>query len=116
MDDEVTLEDIKNAAMHDTVGSLMMVLEGTPPVRHLALAAQLAQHGRDVNAMAKRLRAMSDVPEHQEMADAMRTAAHAAQLAFDAAANAVYQLVWAMQHCDCEECVQDRRRDKAESN
>lgn len=112
----VTLEDIKRVALEDSVGTLLMIIEGSPPLRHLALAAQLHQHGMDLDDAAKRLRAVAEEPEHREMADAMRTAARAAQIAFEAAANAVWQLYWITNHCTCEDCVQGKRRENAGQN
>ena len=116
-EEEVTLEDIKRLALDG--GPLQMIglmVADSPPLAQLALAAQAHQHGKELRRVAIALRLVATEQEHRELADAMRDAARAAQLAFDAAANAVWQLYWITQHCDCDECVQSRRRDKAEHN
>ena len=116
MEDELTHDDIKRMALHGGLANLLMVLDDNPLMTHLGLAAQLHRHGREMSMAGKRLRAVATGQEHRELADAMRDAGRAAQLAFDAAVNAVWQMHWLAGNCECEECVQDRRRDKAEHN
>jgi hypothetical protein len=117
MTDEVTVDTIKAMALTaNPMTQLEMITEGAPPVAHLVLAAQLYQNARDVRTYAKVLHRLSDDPEHREYVKAMLDAYKGAKVAFEAAAAAVYQLYWVAQHCDCEDCVNDRRREAAPNN
>lgn len=117
MTDDVTVDTIKRMALTaDPLSQLDMLMAGSPPVMHLVLAAQLYTNAREVRAAAKALHSVATDPEHKELAKAMLDAYQGAKVAFDAAANAVYQLYYLTAHCDCEECVNDRRRAEAANN
>jgi len=115
MTDDLTVEDIKTAALGGEA-RLAMMIEGTPPIQMLVLAVQLYEMGHHVLSAADELRLTDALPEHVDFADALGTAAKAAEVAFDAAALAVYHLYQLCQHCDCEECTQRRRRENAGIN
>lgn len=115
--EDVTVEDLKRMALHQgPMAHLEMMLEGDPLVVHLGLTAQLYKHSRELRQLAKHLRSVSDSPEHVELAKAMLDAARGARVAFDAAANAAWQLYWISNHCECEECVNERRQQQAPNN
>lgn len=117
MEDDITVDRIKELALASgPYETLEMVIEGGPVIQQLVLATQLYQHSRQTLHHAANLRLRSEAPEHTEMVQAMVTAAKAASVAFEAAANAAYQLYWAGVHCPCEECVNERRRESAPLN
>lgn len=115
-EDVFTREDMRRLALADDLENLILMMASSEPVQHLALAAQLYKHSRHLNRSAKRMRATATEPEHRELADAMRTAARGAEVAFDAALNATWQLYWVGSACTCEQHVQFRRRQQAEHN
>jgi hypothetical protein len=117
MTDEITQETVIALALRaDVAEQLDMVTHGDPNVTHLALAAQLFHSGQALVEYATRLPGHSDAPEHMELAKAMVTAAKAARVALEAAANAVVQLYWVTNNCECERCKTDRRREAAPLN
>jgi hypothetical protein len=116
-DEDITVEDIKRMALGMGPGAMVeMLAEGDPVTQHLALSTQVYQQSRELVRCAAILAGSSDLPEHAELAKAMLDAVKGAKVAFDAAANAAYQLFWLSNHCDCDECVNDRRRDAAPNN
>jgi hypothetical protein len=115
--EELSLEDLRELVLEGGLDQFVaMVMTDNEIVQQLALAVQLHRHSRMVKRSAKRLRAMATEPEHRELADAMRDAVRGAEVAFDAALAATWQLYWLGEHCNCEACVQDRRREHAEHN
>jgi hypothetical protein len=116
-DEDITVDDLKRMALGMGPGAMVeMLTEGDPIAQHLALTTQVYQHSRELVRCAASLAGNSDSPEHAELAKAMLDAVKGAKVAFDAAANAAYQLFWLSAHCDCEECVTERRRDAAPNN
>lgn len=116
-EDSLTVEDLRAIVLEgDMEQFVAMVVTDNEVVVQLALAVQLYRHSRELKRSAKRLRATATEPEHREMADAMRTAVRSAEVAFNSALLAAWQLYWIGQHCECEGCVQERRREKAASN
>lgn len=113
----MTVDDLRAIVLEgDMEQFVAMVITDNEVVVQLALAVQLYRHSRELKRSAKRLRATATEPEHRELADAMRTAVRAAEVAFDSALNMAWQLYWIGDHCKCQECVQGRRRAQAASN
>jgi hypothetical protein len=117
MDENMTVDDLRALVLEgDMEQFVAMVITDNEVVVQLALAVQLYRHSRELKRHAKRLRATATEPEHRELADAMRTAVRSAEVAFDSALNAAWQLYWMGLHCNCEGHVQERRREQAASN
>lgn len=115
--DDLTVDDVKQLALDsDPLVTAWMLAQGGPLIAHLMMAAQAEKHTKDLREMAKHVRKLSDAPEHTDLASAIITASKAATVAFDAAANAGWQMYWMCEHCTCVQCTTEKRREQAPNN
>lgn len=111
MNDELTTEQLRKLAQEEPI---CLIQSGIPSLQHLALASQLHTHSQVL--LAEAAEQDGGGPEHDELAAALRDAAKAAELAFDAAVNAAYQVYWVGENCKCLCCMTERVRENAANN
>jgi hypothetical protein len=93
-----------------------LALAPWPPMSHLQVAAAVYRSAHELREMARQI---ADSPshkwaEHKELVKALETAEQAAAVAFDAALNAAWQLMWVTEECKCPGCTISRTRQHAE--
>lgn len=95
---------------------LKLAMAPWPPFSHLQVTAAAYRSGQEQREMARRMAASpgSEQAEHRELIHALETAEEAAAVAFDAALNAAYQLMWVTEECKCPRCAINRTRENAE--
>lgn len=110
-------EQLREVAM-SPLGALMLSLSDHIPLALLGQAGLLlaeAHSLQDANRKAETILDVSKEPsEHQELYHSMTTAIEGAHVAFDAALNAAWQLIWVHVSCKCTRC--QMRRQKADAH
>jgi hypothetical protein len=113
-----TKEELKDLLLsEDPFQAMEILLSGWVPLEHAVLAGNLhvsAERLRE--AMGRRgERGEGELPpEHKELDKAVADAIESADIAFDAALNAAWQLVYLSHNCDCPACRLRHQRANAE--
>jgi hypothetical protein len=113
----ISREQLRNDVLEGGFAmQLHLAMSDWPPFSHLQVAAAAYNSARDLRRYAQHVARSpgADWAEHKELVHALETAEEGAAVAFDAAVNAAWQMMWVMDECKCPGCQIGRTRQHAE--
>jgi hypothetical protein len=113
---DITREELRRQVLEGGLDlQINMALAPWPPFSHLQVAMSNYRSAQDLREWAGQIAQSpgGESPEHKELVKALETAEQGAAVAFDAALNAAWQLMWVMEECKCPACQIGRTRENA---